>query len=126
MHRKGENNMIEDKEAYIAKRNELLNTKESVNEAIDIAEAYNGLLKEYYASSHSDLMHKLELAYDDIEEKYNEFIKEETETFEKITKEFSANQIECWIAQGYDTVDMVNAYLRGDLEKFKEKPNEHK
>lgn len=117
--------MIEDKEAYIAKRNELLNTKESVIEAIDIADAYKGLLKEYYASSHSDLMHKLELAYDDIEEKYNEFTKEETETFEKITKEFSGSQIECWIAQGYDTVDMVNAYLRGDLEKFKEKSNEH-
>lgn len=116
--------MIEDKEAYIAKRNELLNNKEAVLEAIEIAEAYEGLLKEYYASSHADLMHKLDLAYDDREEKYNEFIKEESETFEKIAKEFSGNQIECWFAQGYDMVDLVNAYLRGDLEKFKEKPNE--
>lgn len=117
--------MIEDKEAYIAKRNELLNDREDVFEAIGIAEAYEGLLKKYYASSHADLMHKLDLAYDDREEKYNEFIKEETETFEKIAKEFSGNQIECWFAQGYDMVDLVNAYLRGDLEKFKEKPNEH-
>lgn len=118
--------MIKDKEAYIAKRNELLNDREEVIEAISIAEAYKGLLEKYYASSHSDLMHKLDLAYDDSDEKYNEFTKEETETFEKITKEFSGKQIECWIAQGYDTVDMVNAYLRGDLEKFKEKPNEQK
>lgn len=117
--------MIEDKEAYIAKRNELLNDREEVMEAISIADAYKDLLKKYYASSHSDLMHKLELAYDDREEKYNEFIKEETETFDKITKEFSGNQIECWFAQGYDLVDLVNAYLRGDLEKFKEKPDEH-
>ena len=86
--------MIEDKEAYIAKRNELLNDREEVLEAIEFAEAYNDLLKKYYASSYSDLMHKLDLAYDDREEKYNEFIKEETETFAKIAKEFSGNQIE--------------------------------
>lgn len=32
--------MIEDKEAYIAKRNELLNNREEVLEAIEIAEGY--------------------------------------------------------------------------------------
>lgn len=37
--------MIEDKEAYIAKRNELLNNREEVLEAIEIAEGYKGLLE---------------------------------------------------------------------------------
>lgn len=117
--------MITDKEIYRCKRAELSSKKDELSESIDMVDAVREMLKTYNVSQLSELKAKLEQEWDAVADEYEEFTKEETETFEKITKEFSGNQIECWIAQGYDTVDMVNAYLRGDLEKFKEKPNEH-
>lgn len=117
--------MIEDKEAYRAKCTELLNKKEELMDSISAVEAVKELLEKYNVNHLSALKAKLEKEYDDTEYAYEYLTKEEDEVFAQITKEFSANQIECWFAQGYDMVDLVNAYLRGDLEKFKEKPNEH-
>ena len=117
--------MIEDKAIYRYKRAELLSKRDELSESIDMVDAVREMLKAYNVRSLSVLKAKLEKDYDAVADEYEEFTKEEKETFEKIAKEFSGNQIECWIAQGHDTVDMVNAYLRGDLEKFKEKPNEH-
>ena len=118
--------MIEDKEIYRCKRAELSSKKDELSESIDMVDAVREMLKTYNVRSLSALKTKLEQDYDAVADEYEEFTKEETETFAKIAKEFSGNQIECWIAQGHDTVDMVNAYLRGDLEKFKEKADEHK
>ena len=117
--------MIEDNEAYRAKSAELLNKKEELIESIDMVDAVREMLKTYNVRRLSALKAKLEQDYDAVADEYEKFTKEETETFAKIAKEFSGNQIECWFAQGYDMVDLVNAYLRGDLEKFKENPNEH-
>lgn len=117
--------MIEDKAIYRYKRAELLSKRDELSESIDMVDAVRELLKEYNVRRLSALKVKLEQDYDAVEDEYEKFTKEEKETFAKIAKEFSGNQIECWIAQGNDTVDMVNAYLSGDLEKFKEKPNEH-
>ena len=117
--------MIEDKEIYRFKRAELSSKKDELSESIDMVDAVMEMLKAYNVRRLSTLKAKLELDYDAVADEYEEFTKEETETFEKITKEFSGNQIECWFAQGWDMVDLVNAYLRGDLEKCKEKPNEH-
>lgn len=118
--------MIEDKEIYRFKRAELSSKKDEISEGIDMVDAVREMLKTYNVRRLSALKAKLEREWDAVSDEYDEFTKEETETFTKITKEFSANQIECWFAQGYDMVDLVNAYLRGDLEKYKEKPNEHK
>ena len=117
--------MIEDKEIYRCKRAELSSKKDELSESIDMVDAVREILKTYNVRRLSTLKAKLEQEWDAVADEYEEFTKEENETFAKITKEFSANQIECWFAQGYDMVDLVNAYLRGDLEKFKEKPNEH-
>ena len=117
--------MIEDKEVYRCKRAELSCKKDEISEGIDMVDAVREMLKTYNVRRLSALKAKLEKEWDSVADEYEEFTKEENETFAKITKEFSANQIECWFAQGYDMVDLVNAYLRGDLEKFKEKPNEH-
>ncbi len=117
--------MIEDKEIYRCKRAELSSKKDEISEGIDMVDAVREMLKTYKVRGLSALKAKLEQEWDAVSDEYEEFTKEENETFSKITKEFSANQIECWFAQGYDMVDLVNAYLRGDLEKYKEKPNEH-
>ena len=116
MHRKGEHNMIEDKEIYRFKRAELLSKRDELSESIDMVDAVREMLKEYNVRSLPALKAKLEKDYDAVEDEYEKFTKEEKETFAKICKEFSGNQIECWIAQGRDTVDMVNAYLRGELK----------
>lgn len=117
--------MIDDKELYRVKRAELSSKKDELSESIDMVDAVMEMMKTYNVRRLSALKAKLEQDYDAVADEYEEFTKEETETFTKIIKEFSANQIECWFAQGYDMVDLVNAYLSGDLEKFKEKPNEH-
>ena len=117
--------MIDDKELYRVKREELSSKKDELSESIDMVDAVMEMMKTYNVRRLSALKAKLEQDYDAVADEYKEFTKEETETFTKIIKESSANQIECWFAQGYDMVDLVNAYLRGDLEKFKEKPNEH-
>ena len=116
--------MITDKDVYRCKRAELSSKKDELSESIDMVDAVREMLKTYNVRRLSTLKAKLEQEWDAVADEYEEFTKEENETFAKITKEFSANQIECWFAQGYDMVDLVNAYLRGDLEKFKEKPNE--
>ena len=117
--------MITDKDVYRCKRAELSSKKDELSESIDMVDAVREMLKTYNVRRLSTLKAKLEQEWDAVADEYEEFTKEENETFAKITKEFSANQIECWFAQGWDMVDLVNAYLRGDLEKFKEKPNEH-
>ena len=117
--------MITDKDVYRCKRAELSSKKDELSESIDMVDAVREMLKTYNVRRLSALKAKLEKEWDSVADEYEEFTKEENETFAKITKEFSANQIECWFAQGWDMVDLVNAYLRGDLEKFKEKPNEH-
>lgn len=117
--------MIDDKEIYRCQRAELSCKKEELMESISYVDAVKEMMEKYNVRRLSALKAKLELEYDAAEDAYEKFTKEETETFAKIAKEFSGNQIECWFAQGYDMVDLVNAYLSGDLEKFKEKPNEH-
>ena len=116
--------MIEDKEIYRCKRAELSSEKDELSKSIDMVDAVREMLKTYNVRRLSALKAKLEREWDAVADEYEEFIKEETETFAKITKEFSANQIECWIAQGCDKVDIVNAYLRGDL-KIQGPSNEH-
>lgn len=117
--------MIENKEEYRCKRAELSSKKDELSESIDMVDAVREMLKTYNVRRLSALKAKLEQDYDAVADEYEKFIKEENEVFDKITKEFSAKQIECWFLC-WDMVDLVNAYLRGDLEKFKEKPNEHK
>lgn len=108
--------MIEDKEAYRAKSTELLNKKEELLESLSHVDAVSELMKKYKVVYLSELKEKLEAEYDAAEDAYNNYTKEEKDAFAEICKKFSSNQIECWIAQGHDIVDLVNSYLYGELK----------
>lgn len=108
--------MIEDKDVYRAKSTELLNRKEELFESISYVDAVTELMKKYNVRYLSELKAKLETDLDAAEQAYNKYTKEEKDTFAEICKKFNANQIECWIAQGYDIVDLVHSYLYGELK----------
>jgi len=110
--------MIEDKEAYQARRDEILDRQ---NELFDRMEYVDSMLEEYGDLTLGQIREKLDAELDKLEDEYQAHTREEFDTLAKISKEFSAPQVENWIAQGYDTVDLVNAYLRGDLDKFRGK-----
>ena len=116
MHRKGKNNMIENKEEYRCKRSELSSKKDELSESIDMVDAVREMLKTYNVRRLSALKAKLEQDYDAVADEYYKFIKEENEVFDEICKKFSANQIECWFVQGRDVADLVNSYLSGELK----------
>lgn len=108
--------MIEDKDAYRAKSTELLNKKEELFESLSSVNAVTELMKTYNASNLSELKEKLETECDAAEDAYDKYTKEENDAFDEICGKFSSNQIECWFAQGYDTVDLVHSYLLGELK----------
>jgi len=114
--------MIENKEEYRKKRSEIMDRQEDLIEKIEAVDTVKAMLEAYNCNI-DDLKERLEDEVDAATDEYQEYTKLETKTLAKIIKEFSAGQIEQWYAQGYDTVDLVNAYLRGDLDRFKEKPN---
>lgn len=113
--------MIENKEAYRKKRSEIMDRQEDLIEKIAMVDAVKEMLKTYNCNI-DDLKERLEDEIDAATDEYQEHTSEEYKILAKIDKDFSALQIEQWFAQGYDTVDLVNAYLRGDLDKFKAKP----
>ena len=108
--------MIENKEEYRCKRAELSSKKDELSESIDMVDAVREMLKTYNVRRLSALKAKLIQDYDAAEDAYEKFTKEENETFDEICKKFSANQIECWFAQGRDVIDLVNSYLSGELK----------
>ena len=108
--------MIEDKEAYMVKSTELFNKKEDLFESLSYVNAVSDLMKKYKVVYLSELKEKLEAEYDAAEQAYEKYTKEEHDTFDEICKKFSATQIECWISQGHDVVDLVYSYLSGKLE----------
>ena len=108
--------MIEDKEEYRFHRAELASKREELSESIDMVDAVREMLKKYNVRRLSALKAKLVQDYDAAEDAYDKFTKEESDTFDEICKKFSANQIECWFAQGRDVVDLVNSYLSGELK----------
>lgn len=108
--------MIENKEAYRAKSNELFNKKEDLFESLSSVNAVSELMKKYKVVYLSELKAKLEQEYDAAEDEYEKYTKEENDTFDEICKKFGSNQIECWFAQGYDIIDLVHSYLHGELK----------
>ena len=112
--------MIENKEEYRKKRSEIMDRQEELIEKIEAVDTVMEMIEAYNCNI-EDLKERLEEEMDAADDEYQEYTKLETETRDKIFKEFSSGQIEQWFAQGYDTVDLVNAYLQGDLDKFKEK-----
>ena len=112
--------MIENKEEYLAKWQTLFDKQNDVLN--DLAEA-NEMLEKYGAVNLGELVDRLQEEADKATEEFNEYTKEEKEIIDKIHSEFSAAQIEAWIAQGYSHIDMVYAYLQGKIDDYKRMHN---
>ena len=108
--------MIEDKDAYRAKSAELLNKAEGLLESLEHVDTVSELMKKYNVGNLSELKEKLEKEHDAAEDAYDKYTKEEKDTFGEICKKFSSAQVESWIAQGHDIVDLVHSYLYGELK----------
>ena len=108
--------MIENKEEYLAKWQTLFDRQNDVLN--DLAEA-NEMFEKYGAVNLGELVDRLQEDADKAADELSEYTKEEEENIAKIHSEFSAAQIESWIAKGYSHIDMVYAYLQGKLDDYK-------
>lgn len=108
--------MITDKEAYYKRSAELANKKDLLVEEIASVDAVESMMRTYGANSITELKEMLDSEYNAAVTEYNEFTRERDETFHKISSEFDAGYIQNLIADGYDTIDLVNLYLSGKLK----------
>ena len=111
--------MIEDKDAYYAKRDEILDKQ---NELLGRLDVVRSMLAEYGDITLGELKERMKADLLALEDEFQDHTKEEFETLAKINKEFVASQLDSLVANGSDSIDLVNAYLRGDLDRYKEKP----
>ena len=111
--------MIENKEEYLKKCSEIRGRQEELNDKIEAVDTVKAMLEAYNCNI-EDLKERLEEERDAATDEYQAHTREAIEILTKINKEFDARQIEQLYARGYDNVDLVNAYLRGDLDRFKE------
>ncbi len=109
--------MITDKEAYYKRSAELANNKDLLVEKIASVDAVESLMRTYGTDSLAELKELLDSEYNVAVNEYDEFTRERNETFHKICSEFDVGQIQNLIANGYDTIDLVNLYLSGKLKK---------
>lgn len=109
--------MIEDKEAYYKHLVELDKKKDHLIEEIASIDVVESLMSTYGTNSLAELKVLLGAEYSVTVAEYDEFTRERNETFRKISSEFGARQIQNFIANGYDTIDLINLYLSGKLKK---------
>lgn len=109
--------MIKDKEAYYKRSAELANKRDLLVEEISSVNAVETLMRTYGTNSFTELKEMLDSEYNAAVAEYDDFTRERDETFHKICSEFDAGYIQNLIADGYDTIDLVNLYLSGKLKK---------
>ena len=100
--------MIENKTAYREHCKELLARMLAAVDKIDSA---------------ADIVQKARLVEEAKQaiKEHEDYTREECETMGIIVNTFSIPQV-LWLKEEYpDDIDLVNAYLRGDLDKFKDK-----
>lgn len=104
--------MIEDKEKY---RSECSKRYNRIQELIGKKTFIEKLVNEFGDASIMDISLAIEENLENLQKAYDDFTKEETETLKKIDEKYDRDTILGWISNGTDTLDMVNAYLRGDI-----------
>lgn len=109
--------MIEDKEAYYKHLVELAKKKDHLIEKMASVDVVESLMSTYGTNSLAELKVLLGDEYSVTVAEYDEFTRERNETIHKISSEFNAGQIQNFIANDYDTIDLVNLYLSGKLKK---------
>ena len=110
--------MIENKEEYKAHCKELIDRQLA---AMDVLETVKKLIEQFGDIKLSEAKTKLYQAASDAIREHEEYTREEYTIMGEINNKYSISQILWWTTNGYDTVDMVNAYLRGDLERLPER-----
>ena len=105
--------MIENKEEYRKKCKELT---EAFNVQLDVLSTVGHLQTLYGDDAKlSDIKKTAEAEYRKANDKYEAFTKEERDALVAINAKYSASEILGFIADGCDSIDMVNAYLKGEL-----------
>ena len=105
--------MIENKEEYRKKCKELTDAS---NVQLDVLSTVGHLQTLYGDDAKlSDIKKTAEADFKKANEKLEEFTKEERDALVAINAKYSAAEILGFIANGADSIDMVNAYLKGDI-----------
>lgn len=104
--------MIEDKEKY---RNECAKRSNKIFELQGKKEFIDKLVDEFGDASITDIRLAIDENLESLQKAYDDFTREETETMLKIEEKYDSGKILDLIADGYDRIDMVNSYLRGDI-----------
>ena len=105
--------MIENKEEYKKKCKELTDAMSAQFEVVSTV----GHLQTLYGDDAklSDIKKTAEAEARKAIDKLDAFRKEETDALIAINAKYDINKIQNYIANGYDFIDMVNAYLEGKL-----------
>lgn len=105
--------MIENKEEYKKKCKELTDAMSAQFEVVSTV----GHLQTLYGmdAKLSDIKKTAEAEARKAMDELDAFRKEETDTMIAINAKYDINKILNYIANGYDSIDMVNAYLEGKL-----------
>jgi hypothetical protein len=104
--------MIEDKEKY---RNECAKRSNKIFELQGKKDFIDKLVDEFGDASITDISLAIDEDLENAQKAYDDFTMEETETMLEIEEKYDSGKILDLIADGYDRIDMVNAYLKGDL-----------
>lgn len=105
--------MIKDKEEYRKQCKELT---DALNVQLDVLSTVGHLQTLYGDDAKlSDIKKAAEADFKKANEKLEEFTKEEREALTAINAKYSCQEILGFIADGADSIDMVNAYLKGKL-----------
>ena len=104
--------MIEDKEKY---RDECSKRYNKIQGLLGKKTFIEELVNEFGDASITDISLAIEEDLEKAQKDYEDFTREEYETLKKINEKYDAGTIINFIANGYDTLDMVNAYLRGNI-----------
>lgn len=105
--------MIENKEEYKKKCKDLT---DELLAKLDVVSTVGHLQTLYGDDAKlSDIKKAAEAEYKKANEKLEEFTKEERDALIAINAKYSASEILGFIADGCDSIDMVNAYLKGEL-----------
>jgi hypothetical protein len=104
--------MIEDKEKY---RKECSKRYNKIQGLLEKKDFIDKLVNEFGDASITDISLAIDEDLEKAQKAYDDFTREEYETMKKINEKYDAGTIINFIANGYDQIDMVNAYLRGNI-----------
>lgn len=104
--------MIEDKEKY---RKECSKRYDKIQGLLEKKTFIDKLVNEFGDASITDISLAIDEDLESAQKAYDDFTREEYETMKKINEKYDRDTIINLFTKGYDTIDLVNAYLRGNI-----------